>query len=68
MLVIYVGCGVAQGWGDHVRWETCWLAPLVGFLGGTLFAGLGFHVAAITRNMANFSFFISGALMPMSLF
>jgi lipooligosaccharide transport system permease protein len=68
VLSVYLAFGYANGWLDRIAWSTCWLTPLVGLCCGLLFAGLGFHVTAITQNLNNFNFFISGALVPMSLF
>jgi len=67
VLSVYLAFAAVRGW-THLLAPTFLLAPLVGFLCGALFSGLAFHVTALTRNMNNFNFFISGALTPMSLF
>lgn len=68
VLAVYLAFGRYNGWWVHFQWSTLFLAPLVGATCSLLFAGLGLHVAALTKNMNNFNFFVSGVLTPMSLF
>ncbi len=68
VLAVYLAFGAGSGWLDQIAWTTTPLVPLVGFVCGLLFGGLGLHVAGVTQNLNNFNFFISGVLTPMSLF
>ncbi|RMG13142.1 MAG: ABC transporter [Planctomycetota bacterium] len=67
VLAVFSAFALANGWTAVLR-PTALLVPLVGFACSFLFGALGLHVSAVTRNMANFNFFITGALTPMSLF
>jgi len=68
VLGVYITFGALRGWLPHFQWTTLWAIPAVGFCCSALFAGLGMHMAAATKNMNNFNFFFSGVLTPMSLF
>jgi lipooligosaccharide transport system permease protein len=44
------------------------VAPLIGFLTGTMFAALGFLVTSLVSNINQFNFFFSGFISPMFFF
>ncbi len=68
VLCVYLVFGYARGWLGHLAGPQLLLIPFVGATCSFLFAGLGFHVVSLTKNMNNFNFFVSGVLTPMSLF
>lgn len=68
VLVIFSLFGAKFGWLEHFVGPRLLLIPLVGFCCSFLFAGLGFHVVSVTKNMNNFNFFVSGVLSPMAFF
>ncbi|MBL4845980.1 MAG: ABC transporter permease [Planctomycetes bacterium] len=68
VLCVYLVFGYANGWLTHINGPQLLAIPLVGAWCSFLFAGLGFHVVSLTKNMNNFNFFVSGVLTPMSLF
>jgi lipooligosaccharide transport system permease protein len=67
VLSVYLAFGAYHGWLKHLHWTAVFI-PLVGFCASFLFGSLGLHMTAKTKNMANFNFFITGVLTPMSLF
>lgn len=64
---VYLTFGGFRGWWPELS-PTLVLVPLVGCACSMLFASIGLHVTARVRNLANFNFFITGVLTPMSLF
>lgn len=67
VLGVYLGFGAYRGWLGHVE-LTAVAIPLVGGCCSMLFGGLAYHATAMTKNLSNFSFFITGTLSPMALF
>lgn len=51
-----------------VRTPTSLFAPLVGFLGGIMFACLGLSVTSYVKTINHFSFYFTGCITPMFFF
>jgi lipooligosaccharide transport system permease protein len=68
VLIVFLVFGFFNDWWRFINGWALPLIPVVGACCSLLFAGLGLHVAAVTKNMNNFNLFISGVLSPMSLF
>jgi lipooligosaccharide transport system permease protein len=67
VMAVFFGFALARGWVEHLQW-TATLVPIVGFCCSFAFGAIALHVTSVVKNMANFNFFITGALTPMSLF
>ena len=67
VLGVFTAFAYGNDWLVHMK-PTALLIPLVGFVCSFMFGAIGLHVTSVTKNMANFNFFFTGALTPMSLF
>jgi lipooligosaccharide transport system permease protein len=48
--------------------KTCYLAPLIGFLTGSMFASLSLLITSFVRDINQFNFYFTGFLSPMFFF
>ena len=51
-----------------VTLSTCWPAPLVGFLTGTMFGCLSLVITSFVKTINHFNFYITGVISPMFFF